>query len=74
VAGWTGATVGLAALVAGVVLVALDGDQTGCGGELQVRGGQCPSVIDSAAGGWTLVTLGGLAAVTGGYLLYRGYR
>jgi hypothetical protein len=74
VAGWVGGGAGLAALVAGIALLAVDGNQADCGGEQQVRGGQCPSVIDSAAGGWTLVSLGGVALVSGAYLLYRAYR
>jgi hypothetical protein len=71
--GYAAAGVGLAAVAAGVTLLALDGSGVGCTGQQEVPGGQCPERLETRAGGASLLVAGVAASVVGGYLLYRAY-
>ena len=74
--GWSAVAGGVAAVVAGVVLIALDGSSAGCtGAEITVgeTTGPCPSQYDTLVAGWVLTGVGAAALSGGGYLLYRGY-
>ena len=73
-AGWVGIGAGAAALGVGIALVAIDGQHADCREATTVAGGQCAGVLSTAAGGWTLSSLGVAALLGGAYLVYRGHR
>lgn len=76
VLGWVAAGAGVAALAAGVALLALDGHEAGCSGdEISVGTTRqpCPEVYSTAAAGGVLTGVGAAALVGAGVLLYLGY-
>jgi hypothetical protein len=72
--GWTLVGAGVATLAVSAVLFAVDGGQTGCGGEDRVPLGQCPELRETTAGAWTTAVLGVGATAFGVYLLLRERR
>lgn len=68
--GWTLIGTGIAAVAAGVVLVAMDGKGT-C---TPAPGGVCNDLYKTKLGGFALIGGGVVAGATGGFLIYRGAR
>jgi hypothetical protein len=69
-AGWTVGAAGVAALVAGIALFAINGQAADCPADVGAKA--CHR--DTRIGGGVLVGVGVAALGVGGYLLYRGYR
>jgi TolB-like protein len=69
-AGWSAVAIGAAALVAGIWMVAIDGDEIACGAAQRDPFGHCPHVRNTRALGAALVGVGGVVATLGGTWIY----